>query len=118
METWELLRQAIEERRQVVAGYNGRMRAFCPHALGFKGEKRHVLVYQFDAERQLGERPTTGWRCLEVERLESPSLRDGDWRTAANVFNPQSCLDDVVVAVRAFPPLLDDQAVQQASEPA
>jgi hypothetical protein len=104
MDTWETLVHAIEERRQVLATYNGRPRAFCPHALGLKGDKRHVLVYQFDAARRIGERPTTGWRCLEVDRLEDVSLHDGEWHTAPNVFNPQSCLDDVEVVVSPFPP--------------
>ena len=104
MDTWETLAHAIEERRQVLATYNGRPRAFCPHALGMKGDKRHVLVYQFDAARRIGERPTTGWRCLEVERLENVSLHVGEWHTAPNVFNPQSCLDEVEVVVSTFPP--------------
>ena len=104
MDTWETLAHAIEHQRQVLATYNGRPRAFCPHALGTKGSTRHVLVYQFDAARRIGERPTTGWRCLEVDLLEDVSLQDGEWRSAPNVFNPQSCLDVVNVVVRPFPP--------------
>ena len=104
MDTWETLARAIEEQHQVLATYNGRPRAFCPHALGMKGDKRHVLVYQFDAARRIGERSTTGWRCLEVDRLEDVSPRDGEWHTAPNVFNPQSCLDEVEVVVSPFPP--------------
>ena len=104
MEGWELLERAIQERQQVVATYNGRPRAFCPHALGMKGDKRHVLVYQFDAARRIGERPTTGWRCLEIDKLEDVSAQPGEWHTAPNVFNPQSCLDQVEVVVSAFPP--------------
>ncbi len=104
MDTWETLAHAIESQQQVAATYNDRPRVFCPHALGTKGNKRHVLVYQFDAARRIGERPTTGWRCLEVDRLEDVSLQHGEWHTAPNVFNPQSCLDDVEVVVSPFPP--------------
>ena len=109
MDTWETLAFAIEKQRQVLATYNGRPRAFCPHALGMKGDKRHVLVYQFDAARRIGERPTTGWRCLEVDGLEDVSLNNGEWHTAPNVFNPQSCLDEVQIVVRPFPPLQRQQ---------
>jgi len=105
MDTWETLAHAIRERQQVIATYNERPRAFCPHALGFKGDTRHVLVYQFDAARRIGERPTTGWRCLEVDRLEDVHLHDGEWHTAPNIFNPQSCLDTVDVVVDVFPPV-------------
>ncbi len=102
MDTWETLSSAIHEHRQVVATYNNRQRVFCPHALGTKGDIRHVLVYQFDAERRTGERPTTSWRCLEVNRLSDVSARDGAWHTAPNVFNPQSCLDEVQIVILPF----------------
>ncbi len=96
--------RAIEERQQVLATYNDRPRAFCLHALGLKEDKRHVLVYQFDAARRIGARPTTGWRCPEVDRIEAVTPHDGEWQTAPNVFNPQSCLGEVEIVVSPFPP--------------
>ena len=104
MDSWEQLAIAIENRQQVIATYAGRRRAFCPHALGHKAARRHVLAYQFDAERALGEPPTTGWRCLDVDQIDDIEVRDGEWHTAANIFNPQSCLDTIDVEVRPFPP--------------
>ena len=72
------------------------------HVVRVVDSKRHVLVYQFDAARRIGERPTTGWRCLEVDRLEDVGLHEGEWHTAPNVFNPQSCLDQIEVVVSPF----------------
>jgi hypothetical protein len=98
-----LLATAIQRREQVVGYYNERLRAFCPHALGRKGDKRHVFVYQFEAEGD-GMEPVEGWRCLEVDKLTDLSRRPGEWYTATNVFNPQSCLDSIEVVVGAVPP--------------
>ena len=105
---WPLLEEAIQARSQVVASYNGRRRAFCPHALGYKGEKRHVLVYQFADERDFQRsasdaRQSDGWRCLDVDRLDDVTLREGPWYSAPNIYNPQSCMDDIRAVVQVFP---------------
>jgi hypothetical protein len=99
---WNLLAHAIATRHQVVATYNGRPRAFCPHALGMKRGKRHALVYQIGGYSS--GRPTTGWRCLDVDAISDAELRPGPWRSDANAFNPQSCMDEVLVVVQPFPP--------------
>jgi hypothetical protein len=53
-------------------------------------------------------------RCVLCDlarlRLEKITLRPGTWHSAANVFNPQSCLDDADVAVEPFPPYESRQA--------
>ena len=45
-----------------------------------------------------------GWRCLNVEELSEIRLEPGAWRTAENVFNPQTCLDEVEVLADPLPP--------------
>jgi hypothetical protein len=107
-DAWPLLEEAIRYREQVVATYNGRRRAFCPHALGYKGNKSHVLVYQFADERDLRQSRTSGgssegWRCMDVDRLTDVTLRSGPWHSAPNIYNPQSCMDDIRVVVQVFP---------------
>jgi hypothetical protein len=104
MENEALLTHAIQNREQVDGTYNGRRRSFCPHALGTKGGKRHVLVFQFSGEGIDGAALNSGWRCLDVEKLTGLSASPGEWHTAPNVFNPQSCLDVVDVVVQPFPP--------------
>jgi hypothetical protein len=104
--TEELLVDAIHNRWQVHGTYHGRRRTFCPHALGTKDGKRHVLVYQFEGTGLSGAPLNAGWRCLAVAKLADVSVTPGEWHSAANVFNPQSCLDTVDVAVQPFPPRL------------
>lgn len=89
----------------MTATYNGRRRSFCPHALGMKGGRRHVLVYQFAGEALDGRPLVPGWRCLDVDKLDDVSVVPGEWHTATNVFNPQSCMDSVDVVVDPLPPL-------------
>jgi hypothetical protein len=90
-------------KEQVVATYNGVVREFCPHVLGRKGNRQHVLVYQFGVHGSANRPVGAGWRCFDVERLHDLTTRPGPWHSAANVYNPQSCLDTIDVVVQTFP---------------
>jgi hypothetical protein len=103
MDTYALLEQAILNRWPVVASYDGVVREFCPHALGSKQGKHHVLVYQYGGGSRSGLPPGGEWRCFEVDRLMKASARPGPWRTSTNLFNPQSCLDVVDLVVQPLP---------------
>jgi hypothetical protein len=104
MDTEALLEHAIIHREQVVAGYDGEEREFCPHALGSKQLRRHVLVYQFGGSSR-SKLPRGGeWRCFAVDRLVNAYSRPGLWHTSANLFNPQSCLDVVDLVAQPLPP--------------
>ncbi len=117
MDTYALLEHAILYREQVVATYEGEVREFCPHALGKKQERRHVLAYQFGGKSR-SRLPRAGeWRCFAVDRLVNPSSRPGPWHTSANVFNPQSCLDVIDLVVQPLPAKAPPPAPpQQAGE--
>jgi hypothetical protein len=103
MDTEALIRQAIHRKQIVVATYHGFVREFCPHALGSKRRRRHVLAFQFAGDSQRGLPAEGAWRCFQVDLLQDVALRSGPWRSAANVFNPQSCLDSIDVVVQPFP---------------
>jgi hypothetical protein len=104
MNVYDTLRFAIEHRQPVTATYHGARRLFCPHALGTKGERRHVLVYQMATDPPARSSRTPGWRCLDVDDLREATVTPGPWQTETNAFNPQSCLDVVDLAVQAAPP--------------
>lgn len=103
-DTYALLKQAIEDKMAVTAVYDGLPRIFSPHALGTKRGQPHVLVYQFGGESRSGLPETGEWRCLDVDDLSEVSLEPSEWHTAANVFNPQSCLDEIDVVAQPLPP--------------
>jgi hypothetical protein len=100
----EILTEAISTKQQVVARYGGEERVFSPHALGTKRGVDHVLVYQYAGGSQRGLPPGGEWRCLRVDELSEIRLERGAWRTAPNVFNPQTCLDDIEVVADPLPP--------------
>lgn len=104
MDVYALLEHAILHREQVIATYEGEMREFCPHALGTKGNERHVLGYQFAGGSKGGLPPGGEWRCFAVDGLWNATTRPGLWHSAPNVFNPQSCLDVIDLVVQPLPP--------------
>lgn len=104
MDPYATLAEAIASKQQVIARYHDRERVFSPHALGSKRGAAHVLVYQYAGESESGLPPGGEWRCLDLEELSGIRLEPGVWRTAENVFNPQSCLDEVDVVADPLPP--------------
>ena len=104
MDAYTILAEAISSKQQVVARYHDEERIFSPHALGTKRGALHVLVYQYAGGSQTGLPPGGEWRCLNVEELTDIRVEPGAWRTAPNVFNPQTCLDEVEVLADPLPP--------------
>ncbi|GAI22102.1 unnamed protein product, partial [marine sediment metagenome] len=39
------------------------------------------------------------WRCMSVNGLSGVSLQEGEWHTASNHSQPQTCIDDVDVEI-------------------
>jgi hypothetical protein len=104
MDAYTTLAEAISSKQQVTARYHDEERIFSPHALGTKGAAAHVLVYQYGGGSRSGLPPGGEWRCLDLEELSDIRLEPGAWRTADNVFNPQSCLDEIDVVADPLPP--------------
>ena len=104
MDSYTILAEAITGKQQVVARYQDEERVFSPHALGTKRGVAHVLVYQYAGGSRSGLPPGGEWRCLNVEELSEIRLEPGAWRTAENVFNPQTCLDEIEVVADPLPP--------------
>lgn len=104
MDVYSLLAEAISSKQQVVARYHDQERLFSPHALGAKRGVAHVLVFQYAGGSESGLPPGGEWRCLDVAELSDIRLEPGPWRTAPNVFNPQTCLDEIDVLADPLPP--------------
>ena len=109
--TYDLIRQAILEKQQVLATYHEHRRELCPHVLGEKNGKPHALVYQFGGTSRRGPLGPDGspenWRCMFVDELSDVRLRAGEWHTARPTpgaapedRTPQTCVETVDVRVR------------------
>lgn len=108
MDNYNLLRNAILNKKQVIAEYENRPREMFPHALGWKDGKQKCLFYQFDGESttrliKKGANHKENWTCTFVEKLLIKEIRDGEWFSASN-YDLQSkhtlkCVENIDVYV-------------------
>lgn len=99
---YSIIRQAIIDRDQITATYQGYHREMCPHAVGTKDGLEKALFYQFAGKSRSGlgaNGSDQNWRCIFIEELENVSARKGAWHTAANHSRRQTCIDIVDVEV-------------------
>jgi hypothetical protein len=97
MDTYELIKQAIRNKQQVVATYKDYYREMCPHALGTKNQKKQCLFYQFGGQSKSGGLPE--WRCIPVDGLTDVSIQDGLWHTSDNHSRLSTCIDVIDVEI-------------------
>ncbi len=102
---YDLVREAVLRKQQVVASYNGRRRRLCPHAIGRKRSVPHALLLPVrgSSSSGLSSDPRANWRCLAIDALRDIEVRDGNWHTA-DYDESQSCIDEVDVSVEGFEP--------------
>lgn len=101
-DNYELVREAIRQKKIVVATYRGCKRMMCPHVIGVKNGRRQALFYQFDGESNSGigaDGDPENWRCIPVDQLSDVTVIDGLWHTADNHGRQQSCVGHVDVEV-------------------
>ena len=101
---YEIVRDAIVNKKIVRAIYDGHERIMCPHVLGTKKGRPQALFYQFGGTSSSGLSPDgspSNWRCLFLDLLEDVSSQDanGQWHTAPNHSRPQTCVDNIDVEV-------------------
>jgi hypothetical protein len=98
------IRQAIKEKKIVVATYGGGGRRWlCPHVLGTRNGAWYCLFYQFRGDSGHGLAPDgsgDNWRCLEIDKLNIVAILEGEWHTAANRSRDQACVETIDTAVR------------------
>lgn len=103
MSVYDIVRDAILNKKIVTATYRGRKRIMCPHTLGTKRGRPQALFYQFAGESSSGIGPDgdpENWRCMFLDELSDvDSIADGGWHTAPNHSRPQTCVDTIDVEV-------------------
>lgn len=94
--TIQALSRAIQARQNVSFVYDGYYRECSPHALGYKGEKVNVLVYQFAGSTSsgpIGDSGPNNWKCMDVAKIVGIESIDGEWHTFENHTRPSTCID-------------------------
>ena len=94
--SWNVLHEALADRRAVRATYHDRLRIICPHALGWKNARAKVLVYQTSILGPHDHNPR-GWRSLFIDEIHDAILSDDPWTTAEN-FTPHTTGIDTLAA--------------------
>lgn len=100
--TYQLIRNAIINKQQVIATYDGFRREMCPHVIGHKNGAEQVLCYQFGGDSSKGpirEQTKNNWRCITISKLTNVSVRDGEWFTYENHSRPSTCVDIIDIEV-------------------
>lgn len=100
--TYELIKQAILEKKQVVATYGGHVREMCPHVIGKKNGIEQALFFQFggSSSSKGGITPENGeWRCMPIAGLTDIEMRDGEWHSGESHAKNQTCVDEIDVEV-------------------
>ena len=93
--TYELFREAMAEKRQIVCSYGGLRREICAVILGHTGHDEKALTYQFAGETSSKLPPGGEWRCLTLSKVSDVELRDGPWLTGGSHSASQSCVEIV-----------------------
>ena len=98
-EIYSIIRDAIANKLQVTAMYNGYYREFCPHVIGTKNGKQQTLVFQFGGTGSKPLPPSGEWRCMEIDKLQDVKAIAGSWHTEPNHSRPQTCVDHIDLEV-------------------
>jgi len=105
MNPYQIIRQAIIDKKVIVAVYDGLERIMCPHVIGTNKQGREqALCYQFEGESKSRAIEPDGspvnWRCIDIAKLSSVTARDGEWHSAPNHSRPQTCVANIDVEVQ------------------
>lgn len=100
---WQILQQALLQRRPVRLSYHGRERTVSPHALGWKNNRPMLLAYQAAADTTTTPDPLKQWRNFLVDEIDHITAPDptNRWETANN-YNPDqpfNTIDQVHLAI-------------------
>ena len=72
----DALRRAIAGRRLLQLTYHDRVRVVEPHDYGVLKARTRVLVYQLRASGAAGPKGITGWRLLDVDKIDECVVLD------------------------------------------
>jgi hypothetical protein len=98
---YNIVREAILNRQQIIADYQGHRREMCPHVLGWTKGREKAMFYQFGGGSKSGLGPygsEQNWRCVFIAQLSNVVAKDGRWYSATNYEHlSQPCVEEIDV---------------------
>ena len=102
-ETYNKIREAIENKLQIHAIYEWHKREMCPHVLGLKWNEEQALFCQFwwtSSSEWVITPIKSRWRCLPLSKLENVELVKWDWYTIETQWKQRtSCVDQIHIEI-------------------
>lgn len=99
---YDIVRDAIANKKIIVAEYQNHTREMCPHVIGLKNGREQALFYQFGGTSSSGAivpNSPKNWRCIAISGLSNVRSQPGEWHTGSNHARPQTCVDDIDLEV-------------------
>jgi hypothetical protein len=97
---YQIVRDAIVNKRQIVERYNDFVREMCPHCIGKgKNGQEMALFFQFAGGSKSGLPPEGEWRCIDLRELTDVTAREGQWHTDDSHKKSQTCVKQIDVEV-------------------
>jgi hypothetical protein len=92
--SYDVIRQAILDRRSLTATYDGAVLHFSPHVLGRHPDRSlRVVAFQYVGDTERGR-----WRCLALGRLERVGPNRDGWHSGHDRGRPTKCVVQIEVA--------------------
>lgn len=98
----ELIKKAIREKKSLRFEYEGHVREVSPHALGWKGSSRRMIVYQFGGTSSRGRivpGSRDNWRCMELAKVRNLKIINARWQTHNSHSRRNTCIDRIEIEV-------------------
>jgi hypothetical protein len=102
--TYDLFRQAMASKKQILCVYDGYPRELCPIILGHSDGQEKALTFQFGGQSKSGLPRRGQWRCLRLSEVSGVKLRDGPWHAGTGHRKPQGCVGVVEFDVNPVSP--------------
>ena len=97
--SYDIVHQAILDRRSLTARYDGAVLRFSPHVLGRHADRSiRVVAFQY-AARGAAALPRGGrWRCLRLARLTRAAPNSDGWHSGHDLRRPLRCVVQIDVS--------------------
>lgn len=102
MDTYNLIRQAILDKKSITCVYEGYIRHLTPHAIGTSKTRPFAMCYQYGGQSKTGlsSEPSKNWRCIEIDKISSLEINKDNPKTSSNHSMRNRCLDVIDLEVR------------------
>lgn len=98
--SFDLIKKAIVEKKQLTLQYHGYTRNMCPYVLGFNKNNKERALALLVRNTPSGWL-AAGWECLDLDHVWKVEFAEGDWVAAPEGPRPDCEMVKVDIDVEA-----------------